>query len=433
MKGALSMDKEKLKKYVCFKINEYQNEIIEVVEKIYQNPETGYREKRSTQIVYEVLQKLNLQPQKNIAVTGVKAQIIGKSKKPHIAVLGELDGVICKDHPDADFETGVVHACGHNNQIGIMLGLAYGIINANIAEKLPGIIDLLAVPAEEYIELEYKKELINQDKINFYGGKQELVRRNFFENVDITIMAHSLDIGDMKDVIVAPAGSGFIYKKIEVKGKKFTKKELTYLIESIISLNNKNQKYATYKLAKSRDLDILKKELKPTDILIDPRQIEIYVRGDSIKSILTANRKLNEFLKKKFSQLSFELKIIDKPGYLPLLRYSELADILNKNLDGIIPDSKRISQKHFVGSFDIGDISHIMPVLHPFFSGVSGRLHSKDFRTTDYELAVIKPAKVLAKTVIDILWEGKTSLQKYKKAPYTINQYLKILKQMSLN
>lgn len=47
----------------------------------------------------------------------------------------------------------------------------------------------------------------------------------------------------------------------------------------------------------------------------------------------------------------------------------------------------------FVGSFEFGDISHLIPSLHPFIGGVEGNLHTRDFKIEDPYLAYIVPAK----------------------------------------
>ncbi|MGL5057295.1 MAG: amidohydrolase, partial [Fusobacteriaceae bacterium] len=58
----------------------------------------------------------------------------------------------------------------------------------------------------------------------------------------------------------------------------------------------------------------------------------------------------------------------------------------------------------FTGSFDFGDVSHLMPTLHPMFSGINGALHTRDFKTVDEETAILMPSKALALTVVDLLF-----------------------------
>ena len=50
----------------------------------------------------------------------------------------------------------------------------------------------MAVPAEEFIEIEYRQKLKEEGKIHFLAGKQELIYRGAFDDVDMAMMIHSL-------------------------------------------------------------------------------------------------------------------------------------------------------------------------------------------------------------------------------------------------
>ncbi|MPN62553.1 hypothetical protein SDC9_210302 [bioreactor metagenome] len=73
---------------------------------------------------------------------------------------------------------------------------------------------------------------------------------------------------------------------------------------------------------------------------------------------------------------------------------------------------------HEPGSTDTGDLSHIMPTIHPWIEAVSGALHSKDYAIENIDAAYIKSAQALAMTIIDLLYgEGEVAeelLHSYK-------------------
>jgi predicted HAD superfamily phosphohydrolase len=81
----------------------------------------------------------------------------------------------------------------------------------------------------------------------------------------------------------------------------------------------------------------------------------------------------------------------------------------------------------------MGDVSHIMPALHPYAGGGTGIIHGNDFLVKDYELAVINPAKAMAMTVIDLLADGaakgKEVVAKYKPR-MTKQQYITAMEGM---
>ena len=87
--------------------------------------------------------------------------------------LGELDGLPLPGHMHADPMTGAAHACGHNSQIGIMLGAAIGLMVPEVLRALCGDVDLMALPAEEFVDVEYRLDLRQKArKLRFLSGKQ---------------------------------------------------------------------------------------------------------------------------------------------------------------------------------------------------------------------------------------------------------------------
>jgi hypothetical protein len=61
---------------------------------------------------------------------------------------------------------------------------------------------------------------------------------------------------------------------------------------------------------------------------------------------------------------------------------------------------------HRAGGTDMGDLGHVMPVLHPFAAGAVGISHGADFAITDYAAVAVTPAKAMAMTAIDLLADG---------------------------
>ena len=51
----------------------------------------------------------------------------------------------------------------------------------------------------------------------------------------------------------------------------------------------------------------------------------------------------------------------------------------------------------------MGDLSQIMPAIHPYAGGATGTSHGVDYMVQDYDQAVIDPAKAMVGTVIDLL------------------------------
>ena len=61
---------------------------------------------------------------------------------------------------------------------------------------------------------------------------------------------------------------------------------------------------------------------------------------------------------------------------------------------------------HRTGSTDMGDLSMVMPVLHPYIGGAQGTGHAADYRIVDHALAYVTNAKALAAMAVDLLANG---------------------------
>jgi metal-dependent amidase/aminoacylase/carboxypeptidase family protein len=86
---------------------------------------------------------------------------------------------------------------------------------------------------------------------------------------------------------------------------------------------------------------------------------------------------------------------------------------------------------HRTGSTDMGDVSQIMPVIHPYVVAASGTGHGCDYVIDDYDLGVVTAAKAMAMTVIDLLANGAQHARTIKaqyQAPLTKTQYLSLMR-----
>lgn len=86
------------------------------------------------------------------------------------------------------------------------------------------------------------------------------------------------------------------------------------------------------------------------------------------------------------------------------------------------------------GSTDLGDLSQMKPCMHIWTEGVTGGLHSKDYRIADLEKAYLQPARMLALTVVDLLYKEAEKARQVLDAyhpVYTKEEYLHLLRDHS--
>jgi metal-dependent amidase/aminoacylase/carboxypeptidase family protein len=143
-------------------------------------------------------------------------------------------------------------------------------------------------------------------------------------------------------------------------------------------------------------------------------RMETYVRGTNLEGILDASNKVNRSLKGCAYAIGAEVNIEELPGYLPLIQDPSISRLFADNSIGLLGADANIYGEEVMGSTDAGDISSVMPFVHMSTGGYTGDAHSKDFTITDKEMAYVMPAKAMAMTVIDLLWNDAEEAKRIK-------------------
>ena len=212
------MTVDQLKALACAEIDRRGEEAVGIAQDILVHPEPGYREERTGRVVADKLASLGVPVERDIALTGSRAMLDTGRAGPTVAVMGELDSLIVPGHPNADAATGAAHACGHHCQIGSMIAAAMGLQASGVMEALSGRVALLAVPSEEYIEIEYRDELRRAGGIEFLGGKPEFIRLGKLDDVDMAMMTHTIAAPRNAKFALGGTNNGMLSKLIAFKG-----------------------------------------------------------------------------------------------------------------------------------------------------------------------------------------------------------------------
>lgn len=426
------MDIDALKKKVCEEIDNNAQSIIETGEQILSSPEMGYKEYKTAALVKEKLNTLKIQYRDGLAVTGVKGRMKGAKSNATVAVIGEMDAVTCSTHPMADINTSAAHACGHNAQIAAMLGAATGL--SAIRGQLDGDVCFMAVPAEEYVEIGYREALKSQGKIQYLGGKQELIRLGEFDDIDMAMMVHAEGNTPQNAAFIGSSSLGFVAKTVEFIGKAAHAGGAPY--DGINALNAAMAAMMCIHAQRETFKDEDKIRVHPiitnggelVNIVPANVTMELYVRGASFGAIDDAAAKVDRAIKGATYAIGADVKIKDLKGYLPLLQDKCMSNIFAKNAESIVGAENIHYGIDMVGSSDMGDLSHIMPVIQPTMGGFYSSAHSSEFKIVDKYAAYIAPAKIMAMTVVDLLANDARralEIKKSFKAPMTKEEYLK--------
>jgi amidohydrolase len=403
------MTKDELKRQVWSAIDERADAVIGIGERIRTHPELGFKETKTAALVEATLSSLGLEPQTGLAMTGVKAVAAGaKGGGPSFAVIGELDGLGVAGHPEADPVTGAAHACGHNAQIAGMLGAAIGLHAVKAFSHLSGRVVFFAVPAEEGGDLEWRTRQVRDGKLELLGGKCELIRLGHFDDVDLAMMIHTTPRAEDGKACLPASNNGRFGKTARYIGKAShaggaPHMGVNALYAAHIGLMAINALRETFKDEDAiRVHPILTHGGSQVNVIPGEARLESYVRGRSIDGIRDASAKVDRALKAGALALGATVEIDTWPGYLPLECDMTMAGVFRENAHALVGECRTAG--HRAGCTDMGDVSQIMPVLHPYMGGASGTGHAADYKITDPALAYVAPAKALAAMVVDLMW-----------------------------
>ena len=160
---------------------------LDALDYLWKNPETGYKEWKAQAYLTKAFRELGYELVEAGNIPGFYCDLDTGRPGPMVVVMGELDALICETHPNADPETGAVHSCGHCCQAAGLLGLAAALKEPGVLNGWSGKIRLMATPAEELIEVEYREQLRKKGIIKYFGGKVEFMYRGFFEGADLAL------------------------------------------------------------------------------------------------------------------------------------------------------------------------------------------------------------------------------------------------------
>ena len=415
---------EELKALACETIEKRKKEIVGVAQQVLANPEAGFRETKTAQLVADKFQELGVQHTRGLALTGLKGRISGGAGPgPTVAVIGELDSLVVTQHPNADPETGAAHACGHHCQIGMMLGATMGLLTPEVVAQLSGEIVPFAVPAEEFIEVEQRLEMREQGKLEFLGGKQELIRLGEFDDVDMAIMCHTAsDMGDRK-FAMGGTSNGHVVKFVRYTGVGAHAGSMPHMgvnalsaasfaIQAINSIRETHRADDTVRIHGIMTRGGEAVNAVPSDVRLEWR-----VRSSTPKVVVENSVAVDRCFRAGALAVGASVNITTIPGYLPMRHDSKLQDIFRRTAVGLLGEHATLvmpARRNRGGSTDMGDLSHLMPACHPYTAGAVGPGHSKEYVITDYESAVIVPAKIMAMVVIDLLADGAKRAKEVK-------------------
>ena len=374
--------------------------ILDAERHIWKHPESGFKEWNTHAYLKEQYEKLGYTVTEFGNIPGFSVDIETGKPGPKIAVFGEMDAMIIPGHPESDKQSGAVHACGHNCQSAALLGVAIAMRTPAVLDELSGSIKLIAVPAEELIERDYRKQLREKGVIRYLGGKLELIYRGVLDDVDMAMMIHT-GVGDNVRINAGSVGSvikkaTFIGKSAHAGGSPHNGLNAFYAATNAVNAAN-----ALRETFKNDDMvrfhPIITECGTAVNAIPDKVVVESSVRGASIDVITDVNKRVNRAFAASAATMGCRVVLEDEHGYAPRLYDKRFIDVFRKAAQLIMPEDKVVVTDNInAGCSDLGDVSTLMPTIHPRIGGAVGSGHGTDYYIKNPELAVVKSAEIQA-------------------------------------
>ena len=269
-----------------------------------------------------------------------------------------------------------------------------------------------AVPAEEFVEIEYRLDLKRRGEIEFLGGKAELVRLGHLDDIQMAMLVHASTTSPGPKLLHSSTSNGFVAKMVRFKGKAShagtaPEKGINALNMMALAIMNINAQRETFREDDTiRVHQIVTRGGDLVNIVPEDVRMEMFVRGKTVEAIQDANGKVNRSLEAAALAVGGEVEIQTIPGYLPRLRETGVTAVLVDNFAGLIGRENLEADGHGTGSSDTGDLSHLMPMVEVKSGGFNGSFHTASHTVADEEQAYIVPAKAMAMTAVDLLADG---------------------------
>ena len=392
MRGGMRMSK------LSDRAEHYRSEMQEALDYIWKHPETGYQEWQTHAYLADAFRKLGYELVEAGDIPGFYADLDTGRPGPCLLIMGELDALNCPNHPDNT--NGKAHACGHCAQTTALLGVAGALKEEGALDGLSGKIRLMAVPAEELIEIAWRDEIRKEGKIHYFGGKPEFMRRGMMDGVDMAMMIHTTSNKPEHYGGISKGSNGMVaftatFEGVASHAGGSPDKGVNALYAANQALSAINAIRETF-----RDNDHIRVHPivdiggNSVNIIPDKVVIESYVRGATMEAILDANRKIDRAMAGAAASIGAKLNISTRPGYYIRMNDTGMALAMKEAMEEILTTVHYDMDEWGTGCSDIGDLGAVMPTVHPHISGAVGHGHGDDYYITSFESACMDSAKV---------------------------------------
>ncbi len=357
-------------------------ELRKLSDELWRTPELGLKEYKAHTLLTDFLEKKGFTVFRSYTSLDTAFKATFGSGKPNVCVICEYDAL-----PE------IGHACGHNlisaAGLGAGLGIKAAIEEAARHDENLGTVTVMGTPGEEG-----------------YGGKALLINNGAFEGIDLAMMVHPSPYSCLMPGFLAVAFLKVEYLGREAHAAAYPWEGLNALDAAVLAYNS---------------ISVLRQQMKPTwrvhsviteggvkpNIIPSRSVMELMVRAPERKELESLVEKVTKCLRSAGDSAGVETVLTETaPRYDDLKSNALLSELFKKNWSSFGVDAEDTHPGS--GSTDMGNVSYVVPSIHPKFEVGSGEgIHTRKFaasaNTDDAHDNTLVVSKVMAHTCIDVL------------------------------
>lgn len=347
----------------------------------YRNPELGLEERKTSSAMQEFLSAFGFSIEKGLAGLPTSFRASFGKGSPTIALLAEMDAL-----------PGIGHGCGHNIAGTVSVGAAAALstVLKDTLKAGGGTLSVLGTPAEELGK-----------------GKIELIKAGVFSTVDAAMMAHGSSRRMVSKHFLGLERLTFTFTGKPSHASAYPHEGINALdavIQTFNSINALRQQLRP----EVRVHGIITDGGKAPNIIPERAEAVFYVRAPEIKELEALKKKVINCAEGASLSTGASLKVtVSGDVNYPLKINRALADIYRSALALLSLPEDTQPPDRFVGSSDIGNVSQVVPAIHPHIPIRPGiNIHTREFAdstvTEDGHRALMEGVKCLGLTCVDL-------------------------------
>lgn len=375
---------EELKQSACDAIDARRDELIHLSVAIHRQPELKFEEHHASAALAEYLGRQGFAVEKSAHGLATAFRATRGQGRPAVAVLCEYDAL-----------PGIGHACGHNIIAAAGVGAAAGL--AALSDQCPGAVVVLGTPGEEG-----------------GGGKILMSRAGAFDDLDAAMMIHPAgrELSKMPSLAV-------VQLIVEYRGTAAHASAAPHLganaLDAIVTAYNAIAQLRQHIRSTERIHGVITDGGRVPNIVPDRAAGWFYVRAANHEDLQILRDRVLRCFHAGADATGTEVSVhTPSPEYAELSANAPLTNAYIKNLArlGRVPDVEDDGNA-IVASTDMGNVSHLLPSLHPMIAVAPAHvpLHSSEFAeyaaSESGHQGVIDGAKALAMTALDVLTDAE--------------------------